>query len=176
MQRFLLTIDRVSTVVANIFAWSILVFTLTTTYEVATRYLFRVANNWVPDTVPIFYGAFFMMGGAYALAKGAHVRGDIFYRRWPARTQAAVDLCLYAIFFFPAVLGLVSVGAQAAAQSFAIDEEPIVRTLKTIVPIAAFFLALQGVAEALRCVVALRTGAWLERPGAGGPSLSGEGA
>jgi TRAP-type mannitol/chloroaromatic compound transport system permease small subunit len=64
------------------------------------------------------------------------------------------------------------VGAQAAAQSFAIDEEPIVRTLKTIVPLAATFLALQGVAEVVRRVMALRSAAWpprLQEPAATTP-------
>ncbi len=50
------------------------------------------------------YGALFIMAGAYTLSRNAHVRGDVIYRLWPARAQAAIDLVLYILFFFPGVL------------------------------------------------------------------------
>jgi TRAP-type mannitol/chloroaromatic compound transport system permease small subunit len=40
---------------------------------------------------------------------------------------------------------------------------PPIYPFKTVIPIAGFFMVLQGIAEVLRCLVALKTGAWPER-------------
>ena len=116
------------------------------------------------------YGIFFMLGGAYALSRGQHVRGDVFYRLWPVKVQASIDLVLYLIAFFPGMIALISVGAQWAAASWAISERsftsaaaPPIYPLKTIIPIAATLMAIQGVAETVRAWIALRTGVWPPR-------------
>src|SRR3546814_7327214 len=59
-----------------------------------------------------------MMGGAYTLSRGGHVRGDFIYRLWQPRTQAKVELVLYFIFFFPGVLALVFAGWKYAVRSW----------------------------------------------------------
>ena len=56
------------------------------------------------------YGAMFYMAGAYTLSRGGHVRADMFYRKWPERTQATIELVLYVLFFFPGILALVIAG------------------------------------------------------------------
>ena len=38
-----------------------------------------------------------------------------------------------------------------------------VSPLKTLLPLAAFMLLLQGIAETIRCVLCMRTGAWPQR-------------
>ncbi|MGH2499536.1 MAG: TRAP transporter small permease subunit [Candidatus Limnocylindria bacterium] len=165
-------IDRLSTYVGKTFAWFVVLLTLVTNYDVfATKFL-RAPTNWAYDVTVALYGTLFMMGGAYALARNAHVRGDIFYRTWPVRVQAAVDLALYLAFFFPGVIALVSVGTQWAALSWQIRElssqSPIqspVYPFKAVIPAAAAFLLLQGVAETIRSVIALRTGVWPPRLG-----------
>jgi TRAP-type mannitol/chloroaromatic compound transport system permease small subunit len=112
----------------------------------------------------------FMLGGAYALSRAQHVRGDIFYKDWPVRTQAAVDLALFIFAFFPGMIALISVGAQWAAASWAIHERsftsaaaPPLYPLKTVIPIAATLMVIQGVAETTRAFIALRTGKWPAR-------------
>jgi TRAP-type mannitol/chloroaromatic compound transport system permease small subunit len=98
------------------------------------------------------------------------VRGDVFYRLWPVRVQASIDLTLYLLAFFPGMIALISVGAQWAAASWAIQERsftsaaaPPLYPLKTIIPIAATLMAVQGVAETIRAFLALRTGVWPPR-------------
>ena len=111
-----------------------------------------------------------MRGGASALSRGQHVRGDVFYRLWPVRVQASIDLVLYIIAFFPGMIALISVGAQWAAASWAIGERsftsaaaPPLYPLKTVIPIAAALMAIQGVAETVRAFIAVRTGVWPPR-------------
>ena len=72
-------------------------------YEVFVRYVLNAPTSWALDVSFIMYGTLFMMGGAYTLSRGGHVRGDFIYRLWRPRTQAKVELILYLLFFFPGV-------------------------------------------------------------------------
>jgi len=172
VQRVLFGIDRLSMYVGKAFAWFVLILTLVVSYDILATKFFRAPTNWAYDVSIALYGTLFMMGGAYALARNAHVRGDIFYVRWSPKRQATVDLLLYLLFFFPGVFALVSVGAQWAWYSFGIRElssqSPIqtpVWPFKLVIPVAASFLLLQGIAELIRCIIAIRTGAWPARLG-----------
>jgi TRAP-type mannitol/chloroaromatic compound transport system permease small subunit len=116
------------------------------------------------------YAILFMLGGAYTLSRAQHVRGDMFYRSWPIRVQGAVELTLYIFAFFPAIIALVSVGAQWAAYSLSIGERsftsgaaPPLGPLKAVIPIAGSLMFIQGIAETLRAYRAIRTGVWPPR-------------
>jgi TRAP-type mannitol/chloroaromatic compound transport system permease small subunit len=180
VERFLFTIDRISAWSGKITAWVILLMTILVAYDITLRYLSRWGGdvvralwftyNYSYDMSYYLYGLFFMLGGAYALSRGQHVRGDVFYRLWPVRVQASIDLVLYILAFFPAIIALVSVGAQWAAESWAIQERsftsaaaPPIYPLKTVIPIAALLIGIQGVAETVRAYLALRTGVWPPR-------------
>ena len=179
MIRFIHFIDTLSIWVGKTFAWCILILTLGTTYEVVARYLFRAPTSWSFDMSYIMYGSLFMMAGAYALARNAHVRGDVIYRLWKPRTQAWLELILYFLFFFPGILALIYAGIDYAQESWSYmpygptgprGEISInspagvpVSPLKTLLPVAAFFCLLQGVSEVCRCIVCIRTGVWPER-------------
>ena len=99
MQRFLLTVDKISTRAGQLFAWSIVALTVMICFEVASRYLFNNPHAWVFDGQIMLYGILFMMAGAYTLAKSGHVRGDVLYGFFSPRTQAFFDLILYVVFF-----------------------------------------------------------------------------
>jgi len=64
MQRLLLTIDRFSTFLGKLFAWSIVALTLQVTWEVTARYAFASPSAWGYDVSYMLYGLLFMMGGA----------------------------------------------------------------------------------------------------------------
>lgn len=170
MQRYLLWIDQLTTWVGKTFAWLIVILVAATAYDVVARYLFRAPTGWAFDVSYFLYATFFMMGGAYALARNQHVRGDIFYRLWPVRVQAAVELILMLAFFFPGIIALVSTGYQFFAMS--LDQMEITQTssvrlplypLKAVIPAAGLLLLIQGVAELARSAIALRTGVWPAR-------------
>jgi TRAP-type mannitol/chloroaromatic compound transport system permease small subunit len=152
------------------FAWCILILTLAVSYEVFVRYVLRAPTSWAYDLSYTMYGALFIMAGPYALSRDGHVRGDSFYRHWRPRTQAAMDLALYFLFFFPGVLALFYAGFRFAQMSYSFGETSVyspagfpIWQLKALIPIAGFLLLLQGVAEVIRCVRCLREGAWPER-------------
>ncbi len=81
--------DKLSAWFGKAFGWLIILMTLGMSYEVAARYLFNAPTTWSLDVSFIMYGSMFMMGGAYTLSRGGHVRatsctgyGNRARRRW----------------------------------------------------------------------------------------------
>lgn len=170
VQRFLHTIDALSTWVGKAAAWLIIGLMALICVEVFKRYLLNAPTAWIYDASNIFYGTLFMLAGAYALANNAHVRGDFLYGSMRPRTQAALDLVLYFVFFVPGILALIYAGYDYAALSWRISEHstttadgPPIYHFKTVIPIAGALIMLQGIAEIVRCIVCLRTGEWPSR-------------
>ena len=84
MQNILLTIDKISTWVGQLFAWLIFSLTLMISWEVFSRYVLNHPHPWAFDVMSMMYGTLFMMAGAYTLSKNGHVRGDVLYGFFPA--------------------------------------------------------------------------------------------
>jgi TRAP-type mannitol/chloroaromatic compound transport system permease small subunit len=169
MQKLLLGVDKLSTWLGHVFAWSIVVLTLSITWEVFSRYVLNQPHAWMFDFQIMMYGTLFMMAGAYTLSKNGHVRGDVLYGFFEPRTQAWVDLILYGLFFLPGIVALTWAGWTFAADAVAIREqtfsaEPLpIYPFKAVIPVAGFMLLLQGVVEIIRCIECIRTGEWPSR-------------
>ena len=165
MKKLLITIDQISTFVGHFFAWLIVGLTFMISWEVFSRYALNAPHPWAFDVMIMMYGTLIMMAGAYTLATSGHVRGDVLYSFFEARTQAIFDLVLYVLFFFPGVFALAWAGYNFAADSWAINEHsnitadgPPIYPFKTAIPLAGAFLLLQGVVEMIRCVICIRDG------------------
>ena len=167
MQRYIRFADTLSAWFGKVFGWLIILMTIGMTYEVVVRYLFNRPTPWALDISFIMYGTLFMMGGAYTLSRGGHVRGDFLYRLWSDRTQARVDLALYLLFFFPGILALIFSGWKYAARSWSYGEVSVnspagipIYQFKTVIVAAGVLLFIQGIAQVMRCILCIRTGAW----------------
>jgi len=163
-------IDQLSKTVGHAFAWCIIVLTLGTCFEVTMRYVFNDPTSWAFDLSYLMYGAVFYMAGAYTLSRAGHVRADMFYRKWQPRTQAVVELVLYLLFFFPGILALVVAGSAYGLESMRLREVSVnspagvpIWPLKMMICVGGGLIALQGLAEVLRCVVCLHEGNWPPR-------------
>jgi TRAP-type mannitol/chloroaromatic compound transport system permease small subunit len=171
MNHYIRFADSLSAWVAKAFAWCVMVMTLGVSYEVFVRYVLKSPTVWAFDVSYMMYGTLFMLGGAYALSRDAHVRADIFYRLMSERAQAALELVLYFIFFFPGVLALIFAGWKYVARSWRYHEVstmspaniPIYQ-FKTVIIAAGVLLVIQGIAQVMRCIVCLRRGAWPPPP------------
>jgi TRAP-type mannitol/chloroaromatic compound transport system permease small subunit len=169
-ERLLLAIDGFSTWIGKAAAWLIIALMSVVCIEVFKRYILNAPTAWIFDLNNMLYGSLFMLAGAYALAQNAHVRGDFLYSSLRPRTQALLDLVLYFVFFFPGIGALVYAGYDYAGDSWRIHEHsnvtaegPPVYHFKTVIPIAGAMVLLQGIAEVVRCIVCLKTGAWPAR-------------
>ncbi|OHC68365.1 MAG: hypothetical protein A2045_09280 [Rhodocyclales bacterium GWA2_65_20] len=169
MRKLLLFVDKTSTFVGHFFAWAILVLTGLISWEVFSRYVLNVPHPWVLDAQIMLYGLLFMMAGAYTLAASGHVRGDVLYGYFPPRLQAGIDLALYIVFFLPGTFALTYAGWIFANEALAIREQTFspdplpLYPFKFVIPVAGFFLLIQGLVEIARCVICLREGAWPSR-------------
>jgi TRAP-type mannitol/chloroaromatic compound transport system permease small subunit len=169
-QRLIYGIDQLSKTIGHAFAWCIVILIFGTSYEVFVRYLLNAPTDWAFDFSYILYGGLFFMSGAYTLSRGGHVRADMFSRLWPIRVQAGIELTLYILFFFPGILSMSIAGWHYAHDAFRIKEMSInspigipIWQIKMMIPIGAALLSLQGIAECIRCVLALRQNQWPPR-------------
>ena len=169
MQRFLLTVDKISTFFGQVFSWLIVALTILITWEVYSRYVLNIPHAWALDAQIMLYGTLFMMAGAYTLAKNNHVRGDVLYGFFEPRTQAWLDVILYFLFFLPGIIALTYAGWTFAQESLAIREQTFsadalpIYPFKFVIPVAGALLLLQGIVEIIRCILCIREGEWPSR-------------
>jgi TRAP-type mannitol/chloroaromatic compound transport system permease small subunit len=168
----LLTIRVIDRVVGEwsgrLFCWLIIPLVGGLTYEVLVRYLFNAPTIWAYDVTYMLYGAHFMLGAAHTLYSHGHIRTDIFYDKWSPRTQGTIDAVLYLFLFFPGMFFFLTSGWEEALLSISVLEtsdaspwRPPLYPFKTVIPVAAALLLVQGVSEFLKSVYAARWGRWL---------------
>jgi TRAP-type mannitol/chloroaromatic compound transport system permease small subunit len=158
-------IDGLSLWSGRLFCWLIVPLVIGLTYEVVARYLFHAPTIWAYDVAYMLYGSHFMLGAAYTLYRGGHIRTDIFYQNWSVRTRGAVDAVLYLFLFFPGIALFFWMGLQEALHAWEIREvsdaspwRPIIYPFKAVIPIGLALLFLQGISEFLKSAYAALTG------------------
>lgn len=136
-------------------------------YEVIMRKFFVAPTLWAFDVSRMLYGTSFMLGAAYVLMKGLHIRADFIYRGFSVKTQGRVDLALYILLFMPSMIFLLWAGYEFALKSFIQNERagdstwaPIVWPVKISLAVGVFFLVLQGLSEILKSWYAATRGKW----------------
>ena len=156
-------IDRLTAALGRAVAWLALVIVLLQFALVVARYAFGLGSIWLSESVIYAHAALFLLAAAWTLSAGGHVRVDVFYAQASPRTRAFVDLAGSLLLLMPFALVLIWLSVPYAARSWAILERsqeasglPLVFALKTLIPVFAALMALQGVAQAIKAVAALR--------------------
>lgn len=167
MARTILGIDRFMAWTGKLVCWLSVPIMFAMVYEVTARYAFTAPTVWAYDISRMCYGAMFVLGSAYALSKGLHIRSDFIYRTWSIKTQGWVDLLLYIVFFFPSMLLLLWVSSDWAWVSVVRAERsmdtawaPLIGPLKSTLPVGVLLLVIQGISEVLKSVYAATRGKW----------------
>ena len=162
-------IDTFTDITGTIVSWLALPLVGAVAFEVVSRYAFNAPTIWSFDLTYMLYGALFMLGSAYALHKGAHIRTDFFWDNFSPRTRGLIDSISYVVFFFPSFLILGLISYNEALYSFQINEtsdqtpwRPILWPFKYVVPLACLLLMIQGFSEFLKSFYMARTGIELE--------------
>lgn len=165
MRTVVRNLDRVADWSGQVFCWLIVPLVVAMVYEVIARYAFHAATVWSYDIAYMMYGSHFMLGAAYTLLRGGHIRTDIFYMNWSPRTKGIVDASLYLFLFFPGMALFFWMGLQEGLHSWDIREvsdaspwRPIIYPFKMVIPVSAALLILQGTSEFLKSLHAARTG------------------
>jgi TRAP-type mannitol/chloroaromatic compound transport system permease small subunit len=165
--RTVTVIDGFSLWTGRLVCWLILPLMFAMVYEIIARYYFIAPTIWAFDVSRMVYGAHFMLGAAYALSKGVHIRSDFLYRDWSVKAQARTDAFLYLVFYFPSLLLFLWISSDYAWTALQRGERgmdtawmPYLGPVRSCIPIGVLFLLIQGVSELLKCLYAARTGRW----------------
>ena len=155
-------IDRLNVAIGRAVAWLVLAVVLLQFALVVARYLFGLGSIWLTETVIYAHATLFMLAAAWTLHAGGHVRVDVFYADASAGTRARVDLIGALLLLLPFMLVVLWLSVPYAARSWTILEHsqeasglPLVFVFKTLIPLFALLMALQGIAQAIRAAAAL---------------------
>ena len=158
-------VDRFADASGKLLSLSMLWLVATIVYECFSRYLFNSPTIWVLESSYMTNGAAFMLGCAYTLYKGAHVRTDMLWQGYSERKKGWVDLGSYVLFFYPVLITLTVISVDDVWYSFSINElseqtpwRPILWPFRAAIPLAALLLMIQGVSEVLKCCFQIRFG------------------
>jgi TRAP-type mannitol/chloroaromatic compound transport system permease small subunit len=158
-------IDLLSAAVGRLVAWLTVVMVVGTVLIVLLRYLLDSGFIWMQESVTWMHAAVFMLGAAWALRTGDHVRVDVFYKQMTPRHRGWVDLLGTLFFLLPLCGYIFFESLPYVQQSWEIGERsreasglPGLFLLKTLIPLTALLLALQGVSDMVRAARRIRGG------------------
>jgi len=157
-------LESFSEFTGRLIAWLTLLMVLVTFIVVVLRYAFDLGWISMQESVTWMHAAVFMLGAAYTLKRDEHVRVDIFYRRMTRQRKALVDLLGTLIFLLPLSIFLAYVSWDYVYTSWVIREAsreagglpyPFVPILKSLIPVTAGMLIIQGIANLIEAVLTL---------------------
>ena len=157
------SLERMTAAIGRAAAWLVLIVVTLEFALVVARYLFSLGSIWASETVIYAHAALFLLAAAWTLQTNGHVRVDIFYAEAKPRTKALVDLVGAVVFLLPFTAVLLWLSTAYAGRSWAIFERsqeasglPLVFLLKTLIPVFAMLMSLQGVAQIIRATAILQ--------------------
>ncbi len=156
-------IDAFSERTGQVVCWLAAVEVLVVAVIVLLRYLFSIGHIGLQESVMYINSALFAFGAAYTLKAGGHVRVDFFYNRLPVRARALIDMIGAVLFLGVTGVFIIWTSRDYVALSWSTLEGspessglPFVFLLKTLIPVLAGLLLLQGAAEFLRSLKKFR--------------------
>jgi TRAP-type mannitol/chloroaromatic compound transport system permease small subunit len=150
-------IDRLNGAIGRAAAWLALFIVLVQFVVVLMRYVLGIGSIWLTESILYGHAALFLLAAAWTLKEGGHVRVDVFYADASPRTKALVDLVGALALLIPFAIAIAWLAGPYVARAWMTLERsreasglPFVYLLKTLIPLFAVMLALQGVSQAIR--------------------------
>jgi TRAP-type mannitol/chloroaromatic compound transport system permease small subunit len=155
-------IDRLNSAIGRAAAWCCLYLVLAEFAVVVLRYAFGLGSIRLQESVLYAHAGLFMLAAAWTLQIDGHVRVDVFYSQAKPRVRAVIDLLGAFVFLLPFAVALAALAVPYVARSWSTFERsretsglPFVYLLKTLIPLFALLLGLQGIAQAIRAALVL---------------------
>jgi TRAP-type mannitol/chloroaromatic compound transport system permease small subunit len=131
-------------------------------WEVFSRYVLNEPTFWAFELGYMVMGAHFLIGFAYTLREREHVRVDIFYARFSPKAKALVDTATYLVLLLPLAAWLAVAFGDKVAKAYESHERtgmsafnPVIWPFRLVMCAAFALLALQAIAELIRCFLVL---------------------
>jgi TRAP-type mannitol/chloroaromatic compound transport system permease small subunit len=156
-------LDRISGSAGAVVAWLVIPLIAASCYEVFSRYVLGAPTLWAFEIGYMVMGTHFLIGLAYTLREGQHVRVDFFYANVSERKRALIDAFTYAVLLMP-LAGWLSVALWRKVQTAYESHErsgmsafnPVIWPFRLVMCAAFALLFLQALAELARCYETLR--------------------
>jgi TRAP-type mannitol/chloroaromatic compound transport system permease small subunit len=159
-------IERVIAAVGRAVIWFSLFLVLVQFAVVVLRYALGIGSIWLAESIIYFHAALFMLAAAWTLQQNGHVRVDVFYSTASPRAKAAINLMGSLLLLLPFMAVILWFAIPYVWRSWSILERsretsglPLVYVLKTLIPLFAILMALQGISQAIRASLILRSAA-----------------
>ena len=162
-------IDAANESIGRSVLWLVGVATLISALNALARYGFGVSSNAWLEIQWYLFAAIVLLAAGYTLKHNGHVRIDVIYGRFSARTQAWIDLFGTLLFLLPLCGLMVWFAIPGFVDSFqsgemSPDAGGLIRwPVRLLIPLGFALLALQGVAEIIKRIAFLRGEAKLTR-------------
>ena len=162
VERVVSAIDRAIAAIGRAATWCCLYVVIAEFAVVLMRYALGMGSIRLQESVLYAHSALFMLAAAWTLQADGHVRVDVFYAQARPRTRAVIDLIGAVVFLLPFAVALALLSVLYVERSWAIFERsreasglPFVYLLKTLIPLFALLIGLQGVVQAIRAALVL---------------------
>lgn len=157
LQLLLRCLDSISSAIGHVVHWLTLALVFVTCVVVVMRYAFSTGSIALQESMMYLHAAIFMLGMAWTLRKGGHVRVDVFYRDASPQARAWIDVAGGLLFLLPLCVLIFWMSWEYVVNSWLIREKssagsglPYIYLLKTLLLVMPATLLLQGIAETLR--------------------------
>tara|TARA_B110000014_G_scaffold125389_1_gene86239 strand:- start:1787 stop:2284 length:498 start_codon:yes stop_codon:yes gene_type:complete len=158
-------LDTFSELTGRICSWFVAIMVLVTCLVVVMRYGLDMGSVLLQDVVLYLHAGLFLLGSAFALKRGAHVRVDIFYRSFSDLKKAWIDLLGNIIFLQPVCWVILLYSWGYVEESWKImevspepDGLPFVYLQKSLLVALAFSLGLQSLSEIFKSLITIKHG------------------
>lgn len=165
LERAAKRLEMVNSRLGRWIAWLLLAMVLLTFLIVILRYFFAIGSIAMQEAVLFMHATVFMLGAAYTLREDAHVRVDVFYRNFSQRGRAWVNLLGTLLLLLPVCAFILWSSLDYTLNSWRLLEGsreagglPGVFLLKTLIPLMAGLLAIQGLAMVVRAALLIKNG------------------
>lgn len=157
MKKLLGIIERITGNIGVIAAWLVVPLVIATVYEVLSRYLLNAPTVWAFEIGYMMMGSHFLLGAAYTLREGSHVRVDLIDNSISAKSRAIIDVVGYLFLILPMMLWM-SWGLWDYFENAWVNSEtsghsswnPVVWPYRLVFFISFLVLTLQVVGEILK--------------------------
>ncbi|PHQ71702.1 MAG: C4-dicarboxylate ABC transporter permease [Sneathiella sp.] len=126
------------------------------------RYVFGAGSIALQESIIYSHALLFLLGSAYTLLHGGHVRIDIFYARASGKLQALIDLLGCVFLLIPVCIAIFALSWAYVSGSWQILEGssentglPYIYGLKTMILVFCGMMILQGISKILHSILRL---------------------
>lgn len=154
LEKIVRLIDGFSDRVGHLVGWLTTLMVLIVFYDTVMRYAFNKGNVGLQELEWHLFAIVFLVGAAYTLKEGGHVRVDILFIKFSNKTKAWVDFLGTLIFLVPFCLMVIYSTQKFVGNSWAVREVspdpgglPARYILKTMIPLGFSLLIIQGISQ-----------------------------